>query len=209
MPTASTSQILGNNETFEPFTSNIYSRRVLSGEFICVNKYLINDLLQRNLWDMSMRNKILAANGSIKHIDGIPDDLKRLYKTVWEISQKSIIDLAVARGPFIDQSQSLNIHLTDANNAKISSMHFYGWDKGLKTGMYYLRTKAATDAIKFTVDVTALAEVKNKQQEIRKAEVNENVDVANQEEKVFVCRKRVKREAGEPEDDEECLACGS
>ena len=151
MPTASTSQILGNNECFEPYTSNIYTRRVLSGEFVVVNKHLLKDLINLGLWDEDMKNMIIASNGSIQNIDGIPQYIKRLYKTVWEISQKAIIDMAADRGAFICQSQSLNIHLQDANFAKLTSMHFYAWKKGLKTGMYYLRTKAATDAIKFTI----------------------------------------------------------
>lgn len=151
MPTASTSQILGNNECFEPYTSNIYTRRVLSGEFIIVNKHLLNDLIKLGIWNEDMKNMIIASNGSIQNIDGIPQYIKRLYKTVWEISQKAIIDMAADRGAYICQSQSLNIHLQDANFAKLTSMHFYAWKKGLKTGMYYLRTKAATDAIKFTI----------------------------------------------------------
>ncbi len=151
MPTASTSQILGNNECFEPFTSNLYVRRVLSGEFIVANKYLMKDLIKLGLWDERLMNRIKAENGSIQNIPEIPQDIKELYKTVWEISQKAIIDMSADRGAFICQSQSLNIHLTDANFGKMTSMHFYAWKKGLKTGMYYLRTKAATDAIKFTV----------------------------------------------------------
>lgn len=151
MPTASTSQILGNNECFEPYTSNIYTRRVLSGEFIVVNKHLMNDLIELNLWDESMKNRIMQANGSIQNIPEIPQNIKELYKTVWEISQKAIIDMSADRGAFICQSQSLNIHLQEPNFGKMTSMHFYAWEKGLKTGMYYLRTKAAADAIKFTV----------------------------------------------------------
>ena len=151
MPTASTSQILGNNECFEPFTSNMYVRRVLSGEFIVANKYLMHDLIGLGLWDDNMMNKIKAENGSIQNIAEIPADIKKLYKTVWEISQKTIIDMSADRGAYICQSQSLNIHLMNANFGKMTSMHFYAWKKGLKTGMYYLRTKAATDAIKFTV----------------------------------------------------------
>ncbi|MCP3660823.1 MAG: ribonucleoside-diphosphate reductase subunit alpha [Bacteroidetes bacterium] len=151
MPTASTSQILGNNECFEPYTSNIYTRRVLSGEFVVVNKHLLNDLIKLGLWDEDMKNMIIASNGSIQNIEGIPQYIKRLYKTVWELSQKVIIDMAADRGAYICQSQSLNIHLQDAHFAKLTSMHFYAWKKGLKTGMYYLRTKAATDAIKFTI----------------------------------------------------------
>ncbi len=154
MPTASTAQILGNNECFEPYTSNIYTRRVLSGEFIIVNKHLLKDLVKEGLWNKDMRQKIMAANGSIQNINEIPERLKELYKTAWEISQKAIIDQAADRGAYICQSQSLNIFMENANFGKLTSMHFYGWEKGLKTGMYYLRTKAATDAIKFTVDKT-------------------------------------------------------
>jgi len=140
MPTASTSQILGNNEAFEPYTSNIYTRRVLSGEFIVVNKHLLEDLVEMNLWDNNMKEEIMRANGSIQHIDKIPQELKDLYKTVWEMSMKDIIDMARHRGYFIDQSQSLNLFMQDADYAKLTSMHFYGWKSGLKTGMYYLRS---------------------------------------------------------------------
>jgi len=152
MPTASTAQILGNNECFEPYTSNIYTRRVLSGEFIIVNKHLLKDLVREGLWNKDMRQMIMQANGSIQNINEIPQHLKDLYKTAWEISQKAIIDQAADRGAYICQSQSLNIFMENANFGKLTSMHFYGWEKGLKTGMYYLRTKAATDAIKFTID---------------------------------------------------------
>lgn len=152
MPTASTAQILGNNECFEPYTSNIYTRRVLSGEFIVVNKHLLRDLIKAGLWNNTMRQKLMAANGSVQDIPEIPQDIKELYKTAWELSQKAIIDQAADRGAYICQSQSLNIFMENANFGKLTSMHFYGWKKGLKTGMYYLRTKAATDAIKFTVD---------------------------------------------------------
>ena len=152
MPTASTSQILGNNECFEAFTSNLYVRRTLSGEFVVTNKYLINDLIKLDLWSLEMKDEILRHKGSIQAIPGIPDHIKQLYKTTWEIKQKNVIDMAADRGAYIDQSQSMNIHMIDANAAKVSSMHFYGWKKGLKTGMYYLRTKAAADAIQFTVE---------------------------------------------------------
>lgn len=152
MPTASTAQILGNNECFEPYTSNVYTRRVLSGEFIIVNKHLLKDLVKEGLWNKEMRSKIMTTNGSVQNINEIPQHLKDLYKTAWEISQKAIIDQAADRGAYICQSQSLNIFMENANFGKLTSMHFYGWEKGLKTGMYYLRTKAATDAIKFTVD---------------------------------------------------------
>lgn len=151
MPTASTSQILGNNECFEPYTSNIYTRRVLSGEFIVVNKHLLKDLIKLNLWNDSMKDKLMEANGSIQGFKEIPDDIKHLYRTVWEISQKSIIDMAADRGPYICQSQSMNIHMQDATFGKLTSMHFHAWKRGLKTGLYYLRTKAAADAIKFTI----------------------------------------------------------
>ena len=152
MPTASTSQILGNTECFEPITSNIYVRRVLSGEFALVNKYLVKDLILEGLWDNDMRSEIIANNGSIQKIERIPEELKELYKTVWEIKQRAVIDLAQARAPYIDQSQSLNIHMEAPNFGKLSSMHFYGWKAGLKTGMYYLRSRAAVNAVKFTVN---------------------------------------------------------
>ena len=158
MPTASTAQILGNNECFEPYTSNIYTRRVLSGEFIIVNKHLLRDLVKLGIWNDSLKNKLMHANGSVQNIKEIPDNIKELYKTAWEISQKVIVDMAADRGAFIDQSQSLNIFMENANFAKLTSMHFYGWKAGLKTGMYYLRTKSATDAIKFTLDKNALTE---------------------------------------------------
>lgn len=159
MPTASTSQILGNNECFEPYTSNIYSRRVLSGEFVIVNKHLLKDLVKLGIWNDGLKNKIIVANGSVQNISEIPENIKALYKTVWEISQKVIINMAADRGAYICQSQSLNLFVQDANFAKLSSMHFYGWKAGLKTGMYYLRTKAASDAIKFTADVAAAKEI--------------------------------------------------
>ena len=152
MPTASTSQILGNNEAFEPYTSNIYTRRVLSGEFIVVNKHLLEDLVSRDLWTEDVKNAIMRNNGSVQDIDVIPDDLKELYKTVWEMSMKDIIDMSRHRGYFIDQSQSLNLFMENANYSKLTSMHFYAWKSGLKTGMYYLRTKSAVDAIKFTLE---------------------------------------------------------
>ena len=152
MPTASTSQILGNNECFEPYTSNIYTRRVLSGEFIVVNKHLLEDLVELGLWDDGLKQDIMRANGSIQGIDTIPEDIKELYKTVWELSMKDIIDMSRHRGYFIDQSQSLNLFMEGATMAKLTSMHFYAWKSGLKTGMYYLRTKSAVDAIKFTLD---------------------------------------------------------
>ncbi len=159
MPTASTSQILGNNECFEPYTSNIYTRRVLSGEFIVVNKHLLLDLVNLGLWNEELKNEIIRNNGSIQDIDVIPQNIKELYKTVWELSMRDIIDMSAERGYFIDQSQSLNLFMEGANIAKLTSMHFYAWEKGLKTGMYYLRTKAASDAIKFTVQKQTKSEV--------------------------------------------------
>merc|ERR1719401_1507278 len=152
MPTASTAQILGNNESFEPYTQNLYVRRVLSGEFVTVNRHLLRDLISRGLWTEDVRMQLIAHNGSVQNPD-LPADIKELYKTVWEIKQRGVLDMAADRGAFIDQSQSLNIHMIDATTAKLSSMHFHGWQLGLKTGMYYLRTKAAADAIKFTVEV--------------------------------------------------------
>ena len=168
MPTASTSQILGNNECFEPYTSNIYTRRVLSGEFIVVNKHLLEDLVKLGLWNEELKQELMKANGSIQHIDFIPQDIKDLYKTVWELSMKDIIDMARHRGYFIDQSQSLNLFMEGATMAKLTSMHFYAWKSGLKTGMYYLRTKSAVDAIKFTLDNTE-----------KKEPVKETVDAAS------------------------------
>ena len=152
MPTASTSQILGNNECFEPYTSNIYTRRVLSGEFIIVNKHLLKDLINLGLWNNDMKNRIISANGSIQNIDAIPTEIKELYKTVWEIKQRTLIDMAADRGAYICQSQSLNLFVDTPSPSKLTSMHFYGWKKGLKTGMYYLRSQAATQAVQFTIE---------------------------------------------------------
>ncbi|KAH9757669.1 Ribonucleoside-diphosphate reductase [Citrus sinensis] len=156
MPTASTSQILGNNECFEPYTSNIYTRRVLSGEFIVVNKHLLKDLTELGLWSHALKTKIIYENGSVSKISEIPEELKAIYKTVWEIKQKTLVDMAADRGCYIDQSQSLNIHMEQPDHGKLTSLHFYAWSKGMKTGMYYLRTRAAADAIKFTVDTSVL-----------------------------------------------------
>jgi ribonucleoside-diphosphate reductase subunit M1 len=156
MPTASTSQILGNNETFEPYTSNVYTRRILAGDFVCLNKNLVEYLIEKNLWTAEVRNKLIAANGSVQGISEIPEEGRELFKTVWEIGQKRVIELALGRSPFIDQSQSLNIHLAEPSYSKMCSVHFYAWEKGLKTGMYYLRSRPAADPIKFTVDVEFL-----------------------------------------------------
>lgn len=177
MPTASTAQILGNNESFEPFTSNMYSRRVLAGEFAVVNKHLIRDLVKIGLWNAEIRNSVIAHGGSIQNIPEIPSHIKAVYKTVWEISQKKLIDMAADRGAYIDQSQSFNIHMSDPTFAKLTSMHFYGWKRGLKTGMYYLRSRPAADAIQFTVDQASLRvreenENKNKAIPLEKSLVN-------------------------------------
>ena len=182
MPTASTSQILGNNECFEPYTSNIYTRRVLSGEFIVVNKHLLEDLVELGLWNDSLKQEIMRANGSVQGIDIIPQDIKDLYKTVWELSMKDIIDMSRQRGYFIDQSQSLNLFLEGATMAKLTSMHFYAWKSGLKTGMYYLRTKSAVDAIKFTLSTT-------KKEEPVAEEVAVVNPVVNQEQKIHIAEK--------------------
>ncbi len=187
MPTASTSQILGNNECFEPYTSNIYTRRVLSGEFVVVNKHLLKDLIGLGLWNEEMKNRLIQANGSVQAIPEIPQNIKDIYRTVWEISQRSIIDMSADRGAFIDQSQSLNIHIQDANFGKLTSMHFYAWKKGLKTGMYYLRTKAAADAIKFT---------------IKKQEASKPTDLDQKADKLA----QVSCSLDNPDD---CIACGS
>jgi len=161
MPTASTAQILGNNESIEPFTSNIYSRRVLAGEFTIVNKYLLEDLTSLGLWDDDLRNEIIANRGSVQNCDSVPQNIKDLYKTVWEIKQKVLLDMSADRGAYICQSQSLNIHIADPSISKLTSMHFYAWSKGLKTGMYYLRTRPKADAIQFTVDKSKLAKQKS------------------------------------------------
>ena len=162
MPTASTSQILGNNECFEPYTSNIYARRVLSGEFTVVNQHLLADLTEMGLWDPAMKNALISQNGSVQNLPQVPANLKELYKTVWEIKQRVLVDMAADRGAYIDQSQSFNVHISDPNFGKLTSLHFHAWRSGLKTGMYYLRTRAAADAIKFTVDQQMASESKAK-----------------------------------------------
>ncbi|WP_343589193.1 ribonucleoside-diphosphate reductase subunit alpha [Flavobacterium sp.] len=195
MPTASTSQILGNNEAFEPYTSNIYTRRVLSGEFIVVNKHLLEDLVKLGLWNEDLKQEIMRHNGSVQNIDKIPQDLKDLYKTVWEMSMKDIIDMSRQRGYFIDQSQSLNLFMQDANYSKLTSMHFYAWQSGLKTGMYYLRTKAAVDAIKFTLN-------NDKKEETAPSLVQETEAISVEDYKAML----LKAQAAGPED---CEMCGS
>jgi ribonucleoside-diphosphate reductase alpha chain len=206
MPTASTSQILGNNEAFEPYTSNIYTRRVLSGEFIVVNKHLLNDLVERGLWNETLKQELMRNNGSVQDLD-IPKDLKELYKTVWEMSMKDIIDMSRHRGYFVDQSQSLNLFMQNANYSKLTSMHFYAWQSGLKTGMYYLRTKAAVDAIKFTLNNDKKVEpievaTQEKQRLQPVAAINESVEMSAEEYRAMI---EMAKNAG-PED---CEMCGS
>ena len=210
MPTASTSQILGNNECFEPYTSNIYTRRVLSGEFIVVNKHLLEDLVQLGLWNEEMKQELMRNNGSIQNIETIPANIKELYRTVWEMSMKDIIDMSRHRGYFIDQSQSLNLFMEGATMAKLTSMHFYGWKSGLKTGMYYLRTKSAVDAIKFTLD-------KKSKENTSKVEVatNSKITQSNNESTPIPVEplspqelKQMLSQAKDSEDDD-CLMCGS
>ncbi|CAN6172694.1 unnamed protein product [Urochloa humidicola] len=193
MPTASTSQILGNNECFEPYTSNIYSRRVLSGEFVVVNKHLLHDLTEMGIWTPTLKNQIIYEDGSVQKMTEIPDDLKAIYKTVWEIKQKTLVDMAVDRGCYIDQSQSLNVHMEQPNFGKLTSLHFHAWSKGLKTGMYYLRTRAAADAIKFTVDTTLL-----KENGVANGKPSDEDVEAKMAQMVCSLNNR-----------EECLACGS
>jgi len=205
MPTASTSQILGNNECFEPYTSNLYKRRVLSGEFAVVNKHLLKDLIQLGLWDDDMANAIKVGYGSIQHITNIPADIKELYKTVWEISQKAIIDMSADRGAYICQSQSLNIHIKDPNFGKLTSMHFYAWKKGLKTGMYYLRSTAATEAIQFTVEKKSEATpaAQTAQMTIEQASLTANLAA------VKTMEENVSDMACSLDDPDGCEACGS
>ncbi|MCB9284099.1 MAG: ribonucleoside-diphosphate reductase subunit alpha [Lewinellaceae bacterium] len=204
MPTASTSQILGNNECFEPYTSNIYSRRTLSGEYIVVNKHLLDDLIGLGLWDEQMKQRLMASNGSVQDIPGIPDDLKALYKTVWEISQKVVIDMAADRGAFICQSQSMNLFMENPNFGKLSSMHFYAWQKGLKTGMYYLRSKAASDPIKFTVE-----------QSLQQNRVSNKTTTTTTVSATVPVQQPVPQQEEMPEgkacslDDPDCIMCGS
>jgi ribonucleoside-diphosphate reductase alpha chain len=207
MPTASTSQILGNNEAFEPYTSNIYTRRVLSGEFIVVNKHLLEDLVKLGLWNETLKQELMRNNGSVQDLD-IPQNLKELYKTVWEMSMKDIIDMSRQRGYFVDQSQSLNLFMQDANYSKLTSMHFYAWQSGLKTGMYYLRTKSAVDAIKFTLNNDKKAEpLEVKEQAAEQvlqpiAVLNESVEMSAEEYRAMI---EMAKNAG-PED---CEMCGS
>ncbi len=224
MPTASTSQILGNNECFEPYTSNIYTRRVLSGEFIVVNKHLLEDLVNLGMWNENMKQELMRANGSIQHIETIPQEIRDLYKTVWELSMKDIIDMSRHRGYFIDQSQSLNLFMENANYSKLTSMHFYAWKSGLKTGMYYLRTKSAVDAIKFTLDNSKKQEVPV-EEEVAMAVATapgaanaievQPTPVAPQQQELDVQpmspeeMKEMIAKAKEGQADDDCLMCGS
>ena len=227
MPTASTSQILGNNECFEPYTSNLYTRRVLSGEFIIVNKHLLKDLVELGLWNEDMKQELMRSNGSIQDIKQIPDELKELYRTVWEMSMKDIIDMARHRGYFIDQSQSLNLFMEGATISKLTSMHFYAWKSGLKTGMYYLRTKSAVDAIKFTLEKKDKAKVEETVEvetvEVETVEAAEEVKITRTE-KTKAGKSKEKPVAVEPltpeelkqiisqskeNEDDDCLMCGS
>ena len=231
MPTASTSQILGNNECFEPYTSNLYTRRVLSGEFIIVNKHLLKDLVELGLWNEDMKQELMRSNGSIQDIKQIPDELKELYRTVWEMSMKDIIDMARHRGYFIDQSQSLNLFMEGATMSKLTSMHFYAWKSGLKTGMYYLRTKSAVDAIKFTLEKKDKAEVEETA-EVETVEIEKKVEAAEAAAEVKITRtekaKTIKSKAkpvavkpltpeelkqiisqSKENEDDDCLMCGS
>jgi ribonucleotide reductase alpha subunit len=194
MPTASTAQILGNNESTEPFTSNIYNRRVLAGEFTIVNKHLLRDLTSMGIWNESIRNQIIADGGSIQNISEIPQNLRDVYKTVWEIPQRIILDMAAERAPYICQSQSMNVHIAEPSSSKLTSMHFYAWKKGLKTGMYYLRTRPKADAIAFTVDQEMLSkDLKSKTTVSIKEDAKPLVDSAA---------------LGQAEE-EECLNCGA
>ena len=217
MPTASTSQILGNNECFEPYTSNIYTRRVLSGEFIVVNKHLLEDLVNLGLWDEDMKQELMQANGSIQNIEGMPSDIKELYKTVWEMSMKDIIDMSRHRGYFIDQSQSLNLFMEGATMAKLTSMHFYAWKSGLKTGMYYLRTKSAVDAIKFTLNVakTKVSEPATAAVTATAASVKAAVSPAPAQPQAMAVEPLTPQELkqmleqSKSNEDDDCLMCGS
>jgi ribonucleotide reductase alpha subunit len=208
MPTASTAQILGNNESIEPFTSNIYSRRVLSGEFPVINRHLLKSLIEMGLWNDCIRMQIIAEKGSIQNISAIPKKLKELYKTVWEIKMKSVIDMAADRGAFICQSQSMNLFVAEPTVSKLTSMHFYAWKKGLKTGIYYLRTQPKADAIQFTVDQEMIKDIKKKDNFM---ESNEN-KIKNRAEEAARKRQEI-REAmkrGEyQQEDEMCISCGS
>jgi len=224
MPTASTSQILGSNECFEPFTSNLYSRRVLAGEFVIVNQYLLRDLLESGLWNEAMKDRIVAAGGSVQGIAEIPNHLKELYRTVWELPQKDLVDMAADRGAFIDQSQSFNVFMATPTRQKVTSMHFYGWKKGVKTGLYYLRTKPAAQAIQFTVDQTKLkaASVQAVSQPVQSLQAPPVIGLPSSHTSQAVVAPQEKRQEEEPvrarseetegevcRMEEGCLVCGS
>jgi ribonucleotide reductase alpha subunit len=225
MPTASTAQILGNNESTEPFTSNIYNRRVLAGEFTIVNKHLLRDLTSLGIWNESVRNRLIADRGSVQNIEEIPQKLRDVYKTVWEVPQRVILDLAAARSPFICQSQSLNVHIAEPTSSKLTSMHFYAWKKGLKTGMYYLRSRPKADAIQFTVDQEKVAAdrkesatVASNKKTAGKENVSKNVaaggkvPVANSKAVVPTLMAKPLVDSatlGQADDEEICLNCGA
>jgi ribonucleoside-diphosphate reductase alpha subunit len=212
MPTASTSQILGNNECFEPYTSNLYVRRTLAGEFVCVSRHLLEDLVTLGLWNPALKNKLIAANGSVQTLKEIPAHLKEIYKTAWEIKGKVLIDMAADRGAFIDQSQSFNVFMTNINFGKLTSMHFYSWKKGLKTAMYYLRSQAAADAIKFTVDAKAIREENSVSTREEEEMTKENVPPQGVENVEQWRKERVKQQEAmmcSLENKDECVSCGS
>lgn len=204
MPTASTAQILGNNESTEPFTSNIYNRRVLAGEFTIVNKHLLRELTGLGIWNESIRNRIIADRGSVQNIEEIPKHLRDVYKTVWEIPQRIILDMAADRAPYICQSQSMNVHIAEPNSSKLTSMHFYAWKKGLKTGMYYLRTRPKADAIQFTVDQQKLS------QDLKSKATTKNKEntLPNGRPGPAVAKPLVDTSKWQSEE-EECLNCGA
>lgn len=217
MPTASTAQILGNNESTEPFTSNIYNRRVLAGEFTIVNKHLLRDLTKLGIWNESVRNRLIADRGSVQKIEEIPKELRDVYKTVWEVPQRIILDLAADRSPFICQSQSLNVHIADPSSKKLTSMHFYAWKKGLKTGMYYLRSRPKADAIQFTVDQEKLAADTKKKATISSGKENTKatnippMETLKGKKPMLMEAKPLVDSAtlGQAEEEEVCLNCGA
>lgn len=208
MPTASTSIILGNTESFEAITANIYTRRTHAGDFICINKHLVKHLCELNLWTSDLRNKMMASNGSIQGLKEIPEGIRSLYKTVWEIPQRVFINLAAGRGPFICQSQSLNIYMSNIAFDKISNMHFYGWKKGLKTGLYYLRSRPATDAIKFTVDMEKIG-FENKENAGEEATNKRSLNDVTNLSANSSPKKRLKTVNLADYEEEQCLNCGS
>jgi ribonucleoside-diphosphate reductase subunit M1 len=208
MPTASTAQILGNNESTEPFTSNMYNRRVLAGEFTIVNKHLLRELTAAGIWTDSVRNRIIAENGSVQNVPEIPKEMRDIFKTVWEIPQKSILDMAADRAPFICQSQSLNVHIANPDSKKLTSMHFYAWSKGLKTGMYYLRSRPKADAIKFTVDTEQLVAEKLKEAQITETDKENTVASPPPAVKGIAAATGTKGLTTQ-DDADECLNCGA